>query len=48
MRRRKNNLQRADVNSLLAAHVAKDFDEFLKIRSARHEICSSERISNEY
>ncbi len=51
MRRKKNNLQRADewvLNSLLAAHVAKDYDEFLKIRSARHEISSSERISNEY
>lgn len=51
MRRKKNILQRADewmLNSLVAACVAKDYDEFVRIRVSRREIPASDRISKEY
>ena len=51
MRRRKNTFQRADewaMNLLLAAHVAKDYDEFVRIRLSRREIPVGYRVSKDY
>ncbi len=51
MRRRKNNVQRADewaMNTLVAAEVSDSYENFIRIRQSRKEISSASLVSKEY
>ena len=51
MRRRKNNVQRADewaMNTPVAAEVSDSYETFIKIRQSRQEVSSARMVSKEY